>query len=86
MDRIAEERLQVCIQCEYYDPDGTSEEVVVKGFAGCRACGCSMRLKTFCLSCSCGATELGLPAKWDAYMTQSEEDMFREKSGIKNED
>jgi len=54
----------MCVQCPYYDADGSSPEAFVKGSPACKACGCNLKMKTRDKEAQCGLTELGLPPKW----------------------
>jgi hypothetical protein len=79
VEDIASQRIQICEQCDTYDSEGT----------GCLApktqpccdqnkggCGCSLGLKTRSLSSSCPK------GKWDAEVSQEEEDLINTKLGI----
>lgn len=68
-------RLEICQtnECGYYDPKGEGEKIVMKGHPGCNACGCTLPAKAACMSCSCGLTAIGLPPKWEPFMTEEQE-------------
>lgn len=87
IERIAEERMTICESnvCGFFDKDGTSDKVYVKGSAGCMACGCKLSWKCRSLSSSCGLDGTGQVPLWTAVMNEKEEHEFRTKSKIKNE-
>lgn len=74
IEKIARDRLDICRSCIYYDRDGTSEKVVLKGLEACSVCGCSLHLKVHCMSCSCAMEELEQTPLWTAELTTEEED------------
>ena len=63
---VAAARLDICKTnvCGFYDPEGRSEKAVLPGTACCGACGCSLALKTRCMSCICGLDEVGQEPLW----------------------
>lgn len=87
VEKIAAERKAICESnvCGYFDKDGTSEEVYVKGSSGCKACGCNTKWSTNSLSKVCGLVDIGKNPLWGAVMTEQEESLFRQKTKLKNE-
>lgn len=67
-----ERRRAICKGCEYYDSTGTKEIIVVKGQPGCLLCGCNETMLTACMSCTCSSTKVGLPARWEALITDAQ--------------
>lgn len=79
VEQIAEQRIKICIACSLYDEKGTG--CMVPGTAPCcnqdlGGCGCSLSLKTRSLSSACPQD------KWQAEITQDEEDKLNEKLGL----
>lgn len=74
-----ERRREICKGCEYYDPEGKAEIIVVKGQPGCLLCGCNRDMLTACMSCSCSTPKIGLQPRWAAVSTP---EMEKEKSEI----
>ena len=79
VEEIAQHRMQICNECELLDVQG--EGCMVPGTAPCcnenkGGCGCSLLLKTRALSSDC---PLG---KWEAELTEEEEDKLNEKLGL----
>lgn len=68
-----ERRRQICRGCEYYDPTGTKEIIVVKGKPGCLLCGCNEDLLTASMSSQCSAPKVGLKPRWEAMITPEQE-------------
>ncbi len=68
-----ERRRAICKGCEYYDPTGTKEIIMVKGEPGCLLCGCNEKLMTASMSHQCTAPKIGLPARWEAMITGEQE-------------
>lgn len=66
-EEVKQERLKICRsnRCGYYDEHGKSPAAVVPGVESCGACGCSLEIKTGCMSCKCGLEDLNLPLMWD---------------------
>lgn len=76
---IATKRMEICRACDLYDTSG--EGCVVKGTQPCcneqkGGCGCSLEFKTRSLSSACPLN------KWEAILTEQEEDTLREKLGL----
>ena len=76
---IANDRMEICKRCTFYDDKGTGCEV--PGTAPCcnkklGGCGCSLNLKTRSLSSEC---PLPVP-KWNKILTEKEEDDFNSKN------
>jgi len=63
--KIARDRLNICRtdECSHYDPIGESEKAI-KGKESCGICGCILKLKVNCLSCSCALEELNKEPLW----------------------
>jgi hypothetical protein len=79
VEEIAQIRLNICQGCKLYDFKG--EGCTVPGTAPCcnenlGGCGCSLYLKTRSLSSEC---PLG---KWEAEVTEEEEDAINQKLNI----
>jgi hypothetical protein len=77
VEEVAKERLEICRsnQCGFYDEKGISEMAVIPGIESCGACGCSLSLKTRCLSCRCGLEDVeGRIPLWENIISQEEED------------
>jgi hypothetical protein len=82
VEQIAGERMKICVSCNLYDVKGLG--CILPGSEPCcdikqGGCGCSLKLKTRSLSSSCPHPE---GAKWDAEVTQEEEDAMMSKLGI----
>lgn len=75
VEKVAELRMDICKTnaCGYYDPEGRSEKAVMPGSPCCGACGCSLALKTRCMSCKCGITDLGKEPLWDSMSMEGED-------------
>ena len=81
VEEIAQQRMQICSMCSLYDVHGKG--CMVPGTAPCcnqdmGGCGCSLSLKTRSLSSSCPLT----PPKWEAILSEEEEDKLNEKLGL----
>lgn len=81
VEEVAMERMSICKDCDLYDFKG--EGCMVSGTGPCcnklkGGCGCSLGFKTRSLSSSCPATT----PKWEAVMTQQEEDALNAKLGL----
>ncbi len=65
-EKIAEARLDICKTnvCGYYDPEGKSEEAIIKGQPACAACGCNLEVKVRCMTCVCGLETLNKIPLW----------------------
>lgn len=79
VEQIADQRMSICRKCELYDKKGSG--CIVPGTQPCcnqdkGGCGCSLSLKTRSLSSACPLN------KWDAEMSQEEEDKLNEKLGL----
>jgi nucleoid DNA-binding protein len=71
VETIARERSKICINCSFYDIEGT--KCAVPGTAPCcGSCGCSLALKLRSLSSDCPT------GKWDAVLSVEEEDKLEE--------
>lgn len=76
---IATKRMEICRDCNLYDTLG--DGCVVKGTQPCcneakGGCGCSLEFKTRSLSSGCPLN------KWEAILTEQEEDALKEKLGL----
>ena len=81
IEEIAQQRMHICEMCSLYDVQG--EGCMVPGTQPCcnekmGGCGCSLSLKTRSLSSSCPLT----PPKWEAILSEEEEDKLNEKLGL----
>ena len=79
VEEIARYRMLICKFCEVYTEE--DEGCMVPGTSPCcnqlkGGCGCSLQFKTRSLSSCC---PLG---KWDAEVSQEEEDVINQKLGI----
>lgn len=77
VEEVAFQRMVICRQCSLYGDSGC----MVKGTQPCcnqdlGGCGCSLEFKTRSLSSSCPLN------KWDALLTQEEEDLMKQKLGL----
>ncbi len=75
----AARRLSICQQCEYWDPTGTSEKLVTKGYPGCTGCGCRGDIKTSCMNCNCYLKDIRQEPKWTAIMDDDQDKEYRQK-------
>ena len=66
--KVSKERLDICRQdlCDQYDPLGEMPNAAVKGKESCGICGCLLKLKVKCLSCSCALEEQAKEPLWKA--------------------
>lgn len=79
VEEIAFHRMSICKACPLYDETG--DGCMIPGTAPCcnqlkGGCGCSLSFKTRSMSAFCEA------GKWDAELSQEEEDMLNQKLGI----
>jgi hypothetical protein len=79
VEQIAEHRMTICRRCPLYDRTG--DGCMVSGTEPCcnkdkGGCGCSLKFKTRSLSSACPNS------KWDAELTQQEEDALNQKLGL----
>ena len=79
VEEIAQQRMQICINCELYDVQG--EGCMVAGTQPCcneklGGCGCSLKFKTRSLSSDCPK------GKWKAELTEEEENLLNQKLGL----
>jgi len=72
VEQIAAERMSICAECPDFDTEG-SECFVPGTHPCCGQCGCSLKFKLRSLSSSCGNEE---EPRWNALLTQEEEDSF----------
>lgn len=82
VEAIAQQRMQICNDCALLDVQG--EGCMVPGTQPCcdetkGGCGCSLKFKTRSLSSDCPLN------KWLAVMDEKEEELLKEKLGIKDE-
>jgi hypothetical protein len=74
--------MKVCTKCSLFDMHGKG--CIVPGTHPCcneklGGCGCSLSLKTRSLSSNCPHPD---GSKWDAELTQEEEDQLNQKLGL----
>lgn len=62
--KFVELRENICINCTYYDEDGTHENTVIKGKPACSICGCNIKLLTNCTDCVCSKEDIGEKPLW----------------------
>lgn len=62
----AQRRWEECKKCEYYDPEGKGEIIVVRNEPGCLLCGCNTKMMVHSMSKQCSIVRLGLKSRWDA--------------------
>lgn len=82
VEEIAKERMNICLSCDLYTNE--SDGCEVGGTQPCcnkqkGGCGCSLFFKIRSLSSNCPHPE---GSKWDAVLTQEEEDTLNKKLGI----
>lgn len=74
---IAQERLNICKNCDYIDLEGS--KCFVPGTQPCCGeCGCKLSFKIRSLSSSCPLTE----PKWKAVLSIKETELLNEKLGL----
>lgn len=66
-------------ECGLYDVEGITEKVVVKGKESCAGCGCTLELKTHCMSCDCYLKDIGQEPRWIAILTREQENEIKDK-------
>lgn len=82
IEKIAQERMSLCESCDLIDRTG--EKCMIPGTQPCCGeCGCKLKFKTRSLSSSCPHP---LQPKWEAVLTQTEEDKLYEETGFKAEE
>lgn len=64
--RVSEERLAVCDGCEHH----SKNKKTLRPDDHCTLCGCMLKAKTKCLSCSCPLE------KWKAMVSAEEEEQM----------
>jgi hypothetical protein len=69
---VSEERLAICRSCPFHSSNFNS----IRPDEHCTDCGCSLILKTKCLSCACPQS------KWVAELTPEEEAKFKSDEEI----
>jgi hypothetical protein len=70
IEKIAAERLEICIDCSRFDPEGA--RCMIPGTQPCCSeCGCKLSLKTRSLSSECPHPD---GPRWEAILVQEEED------------
>ena len=82
VEEVAAHRMDICKKCELYTMKGT--ECMVVGSQPCCSlpkggCGCSLKFKTRSMSSECPHPD---GAKWEAILTEEEEDVLNEKLGL----
>lgn len=77
----ANRRLSICRsnQCGFYDKEGSSETVVVKGLESCGGCGCNLTGKTHAMSKWCYLKDIGKEPLWDSLMSHDDEVQINKK-------
>lgn len=87
VESIAKKRSTVCRKnvCGFYDSLGIMEATILKGKSACGGCGCNERIKTRSLSSWCYLKDIGLTPLWEAEMTEHEEELFKKKYGVPDE-
>lgn len=80
IEKISKERLSICLNCQFNTTPGR-----IKTWSRCGACGCFLKKKTKCLSCSCGIQSYNqdhpdnqLPLKWLAISSKEEENEIKQ--------
>ena len=78
---VGDQRITICRSniCGLYDKDGSSEKAVLKGEESCAGCGCALKFKTVCLSCSCHLQDVQQHPLWIAEVSHAEEEVLRER-------
>lgn len=79
VEEIYNERLEICKNCKYYDPEGKSPKAVTPGDPACGACGCPLATKLRSLSTVCGKASIGETPLWTSITDQETEDKLKEK-------
>lgn len=82
IERVSKERLNKCINCPFNSTEGK-----IGNYSKCKACGCFLKPKSKCLSCSCGIETYNanhpdaepLPLEWTAIITDEQEDEILNK-------
>jgi hypothetical protein len=82
VEEIAKQRMDICTSCQLFDLEGKG--CMIPGTTPCcdqrrGGCGCSLGFKTRSLSSSCPHPD---GSKWEAELTQEEEDQLNQKLGI----
>lgn len=75
VEQVANWRTEICETniCGYYDSEGISPKVVLKGSPACSICGCSIHLLTRSMSSKCSLHEIDLSPLWDQELSEDEE-------------
>lgn len=82
IEEVAQERMMICEDCNHLDKEGA--KCLVSGTQPCCGkCGCSLRLKLRSLSSGCGDEE---NPKWNAIISEEEEDLLKESLDYKEEE
>lgn len=83
IEDVSKERLSKCKNCPFNSTCGE-----ITNFSYCKACGCQLKAKSKCLSCTCGIKDYNaknplnpLPIQWEA--VTSEEERFAIEEQIK---
>jgi hypothetical protein len=87
IERIAVRRRKICESniCSFYKPLGDAHNCYVKGEPCCSGCGCKLAWKQRSLSSYCHLRDIGERPLWDSEMTEQDEKIYREKTGLKND-
>ena len=70
IEEVFDLRNNICNTCDQLDTDGSKCAIPGTGPC-CGSCGCSLKFKLRSLSATCPLN------KWEALMSQAEEDLFR---------
>lgn len=65
--KISKKRIEICRsnKCGLYDKYGESQMAFIPGSESCGGCGCLLKEKTSCLTCSCFLETLGQVPMWE---------------------
>lgn len=74
IEKVSEERLTKCKNCPFNSTQGE-----IKNTSYCKACGCPLKAKSKCLSCTCGISNYNAAhpydkkeVLWEAVTTEEE--------------
>lgn len=56
-EQYRHKRESICIGCEYYDHEGKTKNVVIRGKPACSLCGCNIKLLTSSKESDCSRKE-----------------------------
>lgn len=83
IQKVSDERMIFCSPCEFNSKNCTDKLSLMESLRideHCVLCGCTLSAKTKCLSCECDVH------KWDAVMTEQEEEEILEENGKEETD